>query len=399
MRRTSSPKSFTILLICLGLTLVSVLQPSHAFCAHSTVLGAFIPAASTVSRSKTSGCNPCDRTIYSSNIVIFSANEIAAVDSVTNSDVSKITIRARNILKSALVTYAIFTIATKARQITRRSPVLSKMVIILLARELLRAVPSWVKLKIKRKSAHEKLEGLPKDPDDLSDLTTLGVKLQGLFSVARNKLQSSGEQDFDILGPLLILLQLTRQFKERQCVQRTASFKAAGTPGLCKYIEGLDESFEWADWAYDESTLGLLQENLEREGFSLLRHDKTQVSGHLGHYVAISKRRNLAVIGIKGTSSLEDMLNDCCGLAVTHNLEAPFIPGGNTSIRFHEGVLISSRRLADDLQDFIEELLLPSSYQILVVGHSLVSDNCFYGCFFHILPICISELLCCDKTG
>ena len=54
-----------------------------------------------------------------------------------------------------------------------------------------------------------KLEGLPKDPDDLSDLTTLGVKLQGIFSVARNKLQSSGEQDFDILGPLLILLQLT----------------------------------------------------------------------------------------------------------------------------------------------------------------------------------------------
>jgi hypothetical protein len=61
-----------------------------------------------------------------------------------------------------------------------------------------------------------------------------------------------------------------------------------------------------------------------------------------------------------------------CGTAISYNLpEGPFVSNGETEIRCHEGILISSRRLADDLQPFVESLLLPQEYKIMIVGHSL----------------------------
>lgn len=80
----------------------------------------------------------------------------------------------------------------------------------------------------------------------------------------------------------------------------------------------------------------------------------------------------LQIIGIKGTSNFEDMLTDCCGNAVQHEFkDGPFVVGGREEISCHEGILLSSKRLADDLQTFVENVLLPAGYKIKVVGHSL----------------------------
>jgi pimeloyl-ACP methyl ester carboxylesterase len=93
--------------------------------------------------------------------------------------------------------------------------------------------------------------------------------------------------------------------------------------------------------------------------------------GSVAHYIAISKDRKVALVGIKGTSSFEDLLTDCCGQAITHELEGPFVDGGSTEIRCHEGVIIAASRLADDLTTIVEELLLPNGYKLLITGHSL----------------------------
>ena len=78
------------------------------------------------------------------------------------------------------------------------------------------------------------------------------------------------------------------------------------------------------------------------------------------------------IIGIKGTSNFEDMLTDCCGNAVRHKFkDGPFVNGGRDEINCHEGILLSSKRLADDLQTFVESILLPAGFNIKVVGHSL----------------------------
>jgi hypothetical protein len=57
---------------------------------------------------------------------------------------------------------------------------------------------------------------------------------------------------------------------------------------------------------------------------------------------------------------------------VRHEFEGgPFIEGGRNEISCHEGVLLSSKRLADDLRTFIEYMILPTGYKVLVTGHSL----------------------------
>jgi hypothetical protein len=114
-----------------------------------------------------------------------------------------------------------------------------------------------------------------------------------------------------------------------------------------------------------------LEEALAEHSFSLLGHDKTALPGYVSHYVAISKARKTVLIGVKGTSGFEDMLTGCCGLAVTHDLPGPYVQGGSSTIRCHEGILLSAQRLAAKLEVAVEELFLLTGYKILVTGHSL----------------------------
>jgi hypothetical protein len=258
----------------------------------------------------------------------------------------------------------------------------------LLVREMWRAVPTWLKPNLFRNRSTQRQRRRRRqttssslahndanendddvDTNDISDMRNIAMKLRKLFQSAETKLN----YDFDMGPPLMAMLQLLSQLSQEQMEMRRTYFQESGKPGTAKDLDGLAEAFEFADFAYDECPLGMtLEENLNEMGFSLIRHDKTAVPGKVGHYIAISKERKLALIGIKGTSTIEDMLTDCCVMAVTHTLEdGPFVPGGKTEIQCHEGVLISATRLANDVQPIVEELLLPSGYKILVVGHSL----------------------------
>jgi hypothetical protein len=172
-------------------------------------------------------------------------------------------------------------------------------------------------------------------------------------------------------------------------------------------FQNIDIMFELADLAYNEhSSGGDIKSVLKGMGFDLIKHDTTTPTpGYLGHYIALSndhhgknnskkndsdleeegeeenpstpasssssKEEKVAVIGIKGTSNLEDFLTDMCANSEEYTLDHPFYEGGSKTLRCHEGVYISSQRLVKDLLPLIQNLLLPSGYKLVVVGHSL----------------------------
>ena len=68
-------------------------------------------------------------------------------------------------------------------------------------------------------------------------------------------------------------------------------------------------------WANDEDT-ELLRSKLEEADYYLLRHRVVAANmspGYVRHYMAICSEKGVLVIGVKVTSTLEDMLTDCCG--------------------------------------------------------------------------------------
>lgn len=182
------------------------------------------------------------------------------------------------------------------------------------------------------------------------------------------------KDDFNVQASVLALIQLLWQVKARRASSRDQIYRCSGTVVPSEMLRGLDDLFELADLAYDEHTDGSIKEVLTSMGYNLIAHDKTAIPGYLGYYIAINadqSEEKTAVIGVKGTSTLEDLLTDMCASAVEYNLTHPFYEGGNNTLRCHEGVFISAQRLHDELLPVVTNLLLPSGYKLAVVGHSL----------------------------
>eukprot|EP00985_Skeletonema_marinoi_P011465 scaffold5463_cov155-Skeletonema_marinoi.AAC.6 len=247
--------------------------------------------------------------------------------------------------------------------------------------------------------------------DDITDLSNFITKVKQVLRVAKSKIEaeehSSGEayKTSEMQLSLLAYLQLLWQIKAKRANSRDELYRGAGerlvpSPSSSNHNEllvGADEMFELADLAYNEHVSGEdLKVVLKGMGYDLIKHDTTTpVPGYLGHYVAISgsgdddgsvaaednsfsssllkkkEKEKIAVIGIKGTSTLEDLLTDMCANSVEYTLDHPFYDGGSNTLRCHEGVYISSQRLVADLLPLVKNLLIPSGYKIVVVGHSL----------------------------
>lgn len=279
--------------------------------------------------------------------------------------------------------------------------------IILILRDVWRSTPTWAKPRIVRYGRKAinlirvpfrrssdangiEVEGM-EDLDDITDLSNFATKIQGVINVAKNKLEMEEEEsptdpmqksqemqevkdDFNIQASFLALVQLLWQVKSRRASSRDQIYRSSGTTVPDAMLEGMDEMFELADLAYDEHKDGGIKHVLNGMGYNLLKHDTTAVPGYLGHYIAINADQSegkRAIIGVKGTSNLEDFLTDSCASAVEYNLTNPFYEGGSNTLRCHEGVFISSQRLSEDLLPLIKNLLIPSGYKITIVGHSL----------------------------
>ena len=250
--------------------------------------------------------------------------------------------------------------------------------------------------------------------DDITDLSNFITKVQRLMNAAKSKLDSLDEQQqneeenvYIRNASFLALLQMLNQIKSRRANSRDELYRAAGSQDIPnEMFQNIDIMFELADLAYNEHPSGGdIKSVLKGMGYDLIKHDTaTPVPGYLGHYIALSndhhgndtsknesdleeegeeknlstpvsssssKKEKIAVIGIKGTSNLEDFLTDMCANSEEYTLDHPFYEGGSKTLRCHEGVYISSQRLVKDLLPLIQNLLLPSGYKIVVVGHSL----------------------------
>lgn len=269
---------------------------------------------------------------------------------------------------------------------TRPNIVLSGIIIFMVAREIWGYVPAWVKRSIPLVGSKADDADGSLDANDLTSFTNIAAKLQALSEKATEKLESN-LSDGERRSAILALFQLLSQIKENDAETRDERYHQAGEEASASEVmEGLDEAFEFADWAYnefDEDEDESLKKALAAKGFVLVRHDAIVLPGSVAHYIAISKERKVALVGIKGTSSFEDMLTDCCGQAVTHKLDAPFVEGGSKEIRCHEGVVLAAERLAKDLEVVVEELLLPNDYKLLITGHSLGTFSTFAAPIHH----------------
>jgi pimeloyl-ACP methyl ester carboxylesterase len=268
------------------------------------------------------------------------------------------------------------TLDTSSRVITKTRPpyLLTGIITLIALREVWNFIPAWLKRQIPYVGRKYSKQAGKEDPDDMTSIVSISAKLQALMKTVQERLDSRVQLPENSQPAFLALLKLNSQLRQEFGENRDARYDSAGevVQDPKEVMEGLDEAFEFADWAYDElPDEKTLKEAFEELGFYLLRHDKIALPGSVSHYVAISKERKLAVIGVKGTSTFEDLLTDMCGQAVSHELEGPFVPGGPTEIRCHEGVILASRRLADDLTTLLEEFILPRGYSVLLTGHSL----------------------------
>lgn len=281
-----------------------------------------------------------------------------------------------------------------ARKAPSRFPLAAWLLVLVLFRDVWRLVPAWLKprllqraasdtqvlfgMKTREQADEELSQSSTKNKDDLSDFTTLFGKLGTIRSVLQSRLpyDEDGKPLFNLQASFFALLKATRDIKSARIGKRDDFYAKSGRPATMEDMEQLDDLMEYADWAYDEADKPL-KELLDDKGYILLKHDQTTVPGYLGHYVAIprDKFNKVALIGVKGTSGLEDMITDMCGAAVDVELERPYYKYAeektSTNLRAHEGIMIGTRRLAEDLKPFVENLLLPQGYRIVIVGHSL----------------------------
>ncbi|CAB9500604.1 Sn1-specific diacylglycerol lipase alpha [Seminavis robusta] len=277
--------------------------------------------------------------------------------------------------RSAISSSASRPVRTAARQY----PIIATILLVVAIRDTWSLIPAWAKKNIRKLRGTvtgNKDDVDTDDPDDLTSLASMSLKLRTLFQQGKERFAKAGVTYDNPIMVFLATIHLMNQAKEQLADRRDAMYQTSGplVDNPKEVLQGMDEYFEFADWAYDELPEGqTLKGNLEAKGYSLLRHEKTALPGHVAHYVAVSNERKEALIGVKGTSNFEDMLTDCVGNVVKYNFGEgkSFVEGGREEINCHEGILLSSRRLADDLMTFVESVLLPSGYTIKVTGHSL----------------------------
>jgi len=277
----------------------------------------------------------------------------------------------------------------------------------ILARQVWKRVPSWIRqegsLTVEDNSSHEILS-----------LTVIIEKLQDMVAVGSEKL--SDDQSFlevsQLQASLLCYIRLAAQLKDRYPNIRDEKYEHIssqpdGNTGSIHWpdiVQGLD----FAVWAYDVDT-DQLRTKLEAVEFFLVQHTLTanMPPGHVAHYIAACPEQKTLLIGVQGTSTLEDLLIDCVGKATTCEMDTiPFekelytlsnddimvFDQDNESIatattpssaieishfdgvriRCHEGILLSAKRLADKVQSVVHQMTFGNSaYKLLLCGHSL----------------------------
>ena len=148
-------------------------------------------------------------------------------------------------------------------------------------------------------------------------------------------------------------------------------------------LNELAEYLEYAHWAY-ESSHAVMAQHCKAAGLDLIRHDTATEPGRVGHFVAANHSEKRVIIGLKGTSTLSDVLTDLIAIPKEHvgcyfdddTFAAPPEDASQSdkaaeTMRCHEGIFTAAIWVADSLQPMIENLFVPLNYKVIICGHSL----------------------------
>lgn len=263
-----------------------------------------------------------------------------------------------------------------------------------LAKWLWKSCPPWLKEDISFRNLLGKGDGVEKE-----DLSHLGDIVNKLGELAK----SSKEIDINVPqlhAALLAYIQLMGQLKQGYLEgndtsdeknTRDYTYRSAGKSLPIEVLWTIEfrEALKYATWAYYKDT-SVLTIKLQKRGYELITHNLSSRPGNVSYFLAVSPMQKQLILGIRGTSSLEDILTDCCGSAVPLNEPTEETSGsmrieitdlgivvedhdddGDNFIRCHEGILVSSRRLLQDIESHIVDWVIDAGWQLMLCGHSL----------------------------
>lgn len=300
-------------------------------------------------------------------------------------------------------------------------------------------IPVWIKEDISFRT----LFLLNYDEDEKRE------ELSHLASVLRSlhRMTSSMEEMYEIPqlhAAIFAYMQWSGQMKQLQLqnsiyidktLQRDYGYHSAGKSIPLDQVRSVEhqEALEFATWAYHRDATKLTRLLQERD-FQVVLHDQSTRPGYVSFYAAVSGITREIRIGVRGTSTLEDLVTDCCGHAVPFRhdddtdergrieVEASRIlqrelelvssmdnnvddnddaalgsdcssnksqqgaevifdfesirvedddSQGDNHIRCHEGILLSAQRMCKKLRPIIQTWAVDAEYRVVLCGHSL----------------------------
>ena len=327
----------------------------------------------------------------------------------------------------------------------------------LVAKYIWAQIPHWIKEDISFRTIfwsnykkNDKEAADEKDDDEMEtreELTHLSSILQSIHRYTKSMEEGAVEIP-QFHAAVLAYIQWSRTMKYHQLLQhsqqqntlqatnyttipRDLGYETAGTAvDLEEEVRTLvhQEALEFATWAYHRDS-NKLTRILQERNYKMIIHDTSTRPGFVAFFVAISELddKRQIVIGIRGTSTLEDIVTDCCGHAVPlrhedgiheergsieveaekpHEIrlsrnwsgenhddedsddtnlndfnQVEIVSGherihvknddGDYHIRCHEGMLLSAQRLCRRIQSLVKTLAVDAEYRILLSGHSL----------------------------
>lgn len=197
----------------------------------------------------------------------------------------------------------------------------------ILARLAWKRLPAWIKEDASfRKSTESK---------DMEGLSSVLEKIQGWIEESSKQLQSPVPH---LYASFLVYWQLVAQ-QQRQKLEQQASYPSSRNDvmvddsindNVVVDFATLEEMLALATLAYYLDDATDLQEKLETLHYELKTLVLPTRPGSVGYYVAVnqeeelteeasSQKRKTLIIGVRGTSTLEELLTDACGRAVSYH--------------------------------------------------------------------------------
>jgi len=223
---------------------------------------------------------------------------------------------------------------------------------------------------------------------DHTKMTSIITSLKEVLDVTQNIIDETEDlqehrKKYQEKLPISRLLMAVKTLKEGHDKQQEANPKylpeavaaMGGRSVTAEEIKDLREFLPLAMGAYDEAED--LEQMLKKKGLQLLYHDATTDVGRTSHFVALDHTAKRIIVGIKGTSDLNDVLTDavCKPVALykTDSKKEQLMAMNtvNTAAQAHDAIAVAAHSLKERLGFVLKVFVEPQGYEVVTTGHSL----------------------------